>query len=125
MVLSNGQFRVMLFPVDFAASDSFYRNGLGLPVDHEWDFGADKGVVFWAGGGMVELLARDPGVSYPQPQGFSLLMQVDSTDRWFELARERGLTIIQEPKDFPWGHRIMRLTDPDGIVVSLFNPIQG
>ena len=42
-------------------------------------------------------------------------------DRWPPLARERGLTVMQEPTSYPWGHRVMRLADPDGMVVSLFS----
>ena len=121
MILPNGQFRVVFTPKDFEAADRFYRQGLELPIDHEWNYGGgDRGVVFIAGGGMVELLGAMPGSEYTRPQGIGVLVQVDDADRWFELARQRGLTIVQEPISFPWGHRVIRLADPDGLVVSLF-----
>ena len=124
MVLSNGQFRVVYSPRDYEAAAAFYRDGLGLPVDHEWDFGGgDRGVVFVAGGGMVELIGLMPGQEYVRPQGLGLLIQVEDADRWFKLAGERALNVVQEPTTFPWGHRIVRLADPDGIIVSLFAPV--
>lgn len=124
MVQPNGQFRVVFSPQDFEAAAAFYRDGLGLPVDHEWDFGGgDRGIVFIAGGGMVELIGLMPGQAYVKPQGLGLLIQVDDADRWYGLAQERGLPVAQEPTSYPWGHRIVRLADPDGIVVSLFSPV--
>jgi len=124
MVLSNGQFRVMFTARDFDASRAFYGEGLGLALDHDWDFGpADRGAVYLAGGGMVEFFALAPDAAYVQPQGMGLLMQVDDTDAWHQRALERGLTVVQPPTNYPWGHRIVRLSDPDGIVVSLFSPI--
>jgi predicted enzyme related to lactoylglutathione lyase len=123
-MLADGQFRVVFFPQNYEASVAFYREGLGLPVDHEWDYGGgDRGIVFIAASGMIELLGLAPGQEYVRPQGIGILVQVEDADRWFQLARERGLTVVQEPTSFPWGHRIVRLTDPDGIVVSLFATI--
>ena len=124
MVLTNGQFRVVYSPQDYEAAAAFYRDGLGLPVDHDWDFGGgDRGIVFIAGGGMVELIGLMPGQEYVKPQGIGLLIQVDDADRWFKLAGERALNVVQEPTSYPWGQRIVRLADPDGIVVSLFAPV--
>ena len=124
MTLPTGQFRIVFSPKDFESSAAFYRQGLALPIDHEWDYGGgDRGIVFLAAGGMIELLGLAPGAQYVQPQGVSVLVQVDSADRWYSLAKERGLKVLQEPTTFPWGHRVVRLEDPDGLVVSLFNPV--
>lgn len=124
MALANGQFRVVFSPKDYEAGMAFYRSGLELPVDHEWDYGGgDKGIVFHAAGGMIELLGLAPGAAYVQPQGIGVLIQVDSADRWYELAKQRGLKVVQEPTSFPWGHRVVRLADPDGLVISLFHTI--
>jgi predicted enzyme related to lactoylglutathione lyase len=122
MILANGQFRFVFSPRDFEASVAFYKEGLALPVDHEWDYGGgDQGAVFLAGGGMVELLGLQPGQEYVAPQGTSMLIQVDDADRWLVLARDRGMKVLQEPVTYPWGHRVLRLADPDGITVSLFS----
>ncbi len=124
MSLSSGQFRLVFSPKDFEASRAFYRDGLSLPVDHEWDYGGgDRGIVFLAASGMIELLGLAPGAQYVQPQGLGVLIQVDSADRWYALASERGLPVAQEPTSYPWGHRVLRLQDPDGLVVSLFSLI--
>ncbi len=124
MSLPSGQFRVVFSPKDYEAARAFYRDGLSLPVDHEWDYGGgDCGIVFLAASGMIELMGLAPEAQYVQPQGLGVLIQVDSADRWFDLARERSLPVVQEPTSYPWGHRVVRLKDPDGLVVSLFSVI--
>jgi catechol 2,3-dioxygenase-like lactoylglutathione lyase family enzyme len=124
MSLPTGQFRLVFSPKNYEASHAFYVQGLGLPIDHEWDYGGgDRGIVFLAASGMIELLGLAPGAQYVQPQGVGVLIQVDSADRWHQLAQERSLPVIQEPVTYPWGHRVVRLQDPDGLVVSLFHPV--
>lgn len=123
-MLPNGQFRLVFFPKDYAASVAFYRDGLTLPIDHDWDYGSgDKGTVFIAASGMIEVMGLAEGAQYVKPQGLGVLIQVDDADRWHQLAKERGLTITQAPTSYPWGHRVLRLADPDGVIVSLFSTI--
>lgn len=122
MVLSNGQFRFVFTARDYPTSVAFYRHSLGLPVDHDWDYGpADKGTVFLAGTGIIEIFVLPPGTDWVKPQGISMLIQVDDADRWLQRAQEHNLKIIQEPVSYPWGHRVLRVEDPDGIIVSLFS----
>ena len=125
MTLPAGEFRLVFVPRNYEASVAFYRDGLALPVDHDWDYGGgDRGTVFKAASGMIELLGQTVGSTYVRPQGVIVLIQVEDVDRWPQLARERGLTVMQEPTSYPWGHRVMRLADPDGMVVSLFSPVK-
>lgn len=119
------QFRVMFTPRDYQKSLAFYRDGLSLPIDHDWDYGpSDCGTVFIAAGGMIELFGHAPETTPAAPAGMGLLIQVEDADRWLELAQERRLTILEEPTSQPWGQRTLRLQDPDGIIVTLFHPIQ-
>lgn len=125
MVLTEGQFRFFFNPQDFEKSDQFYRKGLELPLDHDWNFGpGDRGAVFHAGKGMVEILELAPGAAYVKPQGISMMIQVQDVDDWYKRAQDRKLAVIQEPATYPWGHRVLRLQDPDGIVVSLFHVVE-
>ena len=126
MLFPNGQFRFLFTPRDYDAARAFYRNGLQLPIDHEWDYGGgDKGIVFLAGGGMVELLGLFPGQEYVKPQGVGMVVQVENADRAHELALQRGLPVLEGPVTQPWGHRTVRLQDPDGVVVTLFEVVGG
>ena len=124
MVLPKGQFRVVFSPKNYAASVAFYGDGLSLPIDHDWNYGSgDFGTVFIAAGAMIEVLGEAPAAEYKKPQGISILIQVDDADKWFGLAKARSLPIAQEPTSYPWGHRVLRISDPDGLLISLFSLI--
>lgn len=125
MVVSNGQFRWMFVAKDYEASIAFYRDGLGLPVDHDWNFGPqDRGTVFQAGAGIVEVLGGLPGQAYAAPQGAWMAIQVADPDAFYQLALERGLTVVEQPTTYPWGQRMLKVQDPDGIVIWLFAPVK-
>ena len=47
--------RVLLQPVDFERSLRFYAESLGLHVYRQWGSGSTRGVVFFLGGGLLEL----------------------------------------------------------------------
>lgn len=124
MTETTGQFRLVFSPKNFEAATIFYRDGLGLGVDHEWDYGGgDQGIVFYAAAGMIELLGMVDANAYVAPQGLGVLLQVDDADRWYALAQDKGLRVVQPPTSYPWGHRVLRLADPDGLVISLFSLI--
>jgi predicted enzyme related to lactoylglutathione lyase len=122
MTLPNGQFRLVFTARDYTASVAFYRDGLQLPIDHDWDYGPDdKGSVFHAGSGMVEIFAPASGAAVVKPQGISMSIQVDDADRWYQMALKHQLPILQEPVSYPWSHRMFKVSDPDGIVIGLFS----
>lgn len=125
MVLRNGEFRFVFTAGDYAKSIAFYRDELELPVHHDWDYGPDdKGTVFHAGSALIEIFAAVSNMAYIKPTGVGMLLQVDDVDAWYKRALDRNLPVTQEPTTYPWGHRVMRLVDPDGIVVSLFSPVK-
>jgi hypothetical protein len=47
--------RVLVHPTDFERSFRFYAENLGLHVYREWGRGCTRGVVFFLGGGLLEL----------------------------------------------------------------------
>jgi lactoylglutathione lyase len=115
-----GQFRLMFTAKNYDKSVEFYREGLGLQLDHDWDEGpGDKGSVFKAGGGMVEVFAPAPEAAYEPPRGVSMLIQIDDADEWLQLAEARGLSVVEGPTTQPYGQRTLRLSDPDGVMVTL------
>ena len=124
MILSNGEFRVVFVAKDYKASTAFYGEVLQLPVHHDWDFGEnDCGTVYHCGSGLVEVLGSLPGTEYAAPKGAWISMQVDDVDAVFDHVAKAGVKIVDEPKDYPWGHRILKVADPDGLNIWLFAPV--
>ena len=48
--------RTIIHPSDLDRSLAFYRDGLGLAVAREFGAGDGRGVVFFAGGGLIEVV---------------------------------------------------------------------
>ena len=112
--------RVLLQPVDFERSFRFYAENLGLHVHREWGSGSTKGVVFFLGGGFLEL----PGSSRTgASESVGLWLQVRDVHAVGHELEEARVDIIELPTDKPWGLREMQLRDPDGLrIVSVEVP---
>jgi predicted enzyme related to lactoylglutathione lyase len=125
VVVPTGEFRFLFVARDYAATVAFYRDDIGLPVDHDWDEGPeDRGSVFRAASGLIEVFALAPGKTYIAPRGVWMLIQVADVDQTYRRLVERGLPVLEPPASHPWGHRSFRVSDPDGIPVALFSPVK-
>lgn len=119
-----GKFRFIFRTQNYEGSVAFYRDGLGLPVVGSWDRGpAERGTLFQAASGIIEVLALAPGRERVSLQGGELAYEVDDVDGWYQRVQEKGLPIRGELADKPWGHRSFSVTDPDGIKVILYSTI--
>ncbi len=108
--------RVLVSPRDLERSIRFYEETLGLAVYREWGQGRERGVVFFLGGGLLEISGSS---AEPAPGAVRLFIQV----RDLRAARERlaalGVPIEQEPAVRPWGLFEMVVRDPDGLALVL------
>jgi predicted enzyme related to lactoylglutathione lyase len=104
--------RVLLQPTDFEESFRFYSETLGLHVYREWGSEANRGVVFFLGGGFLEL----SGSSRTRTSGnVSLWLQVRDVDAVGRRLKDAGVEVLGEATDKPWGLREMAIRDPDGM----------
>jgi len=115
------------FPVLFAARVSecaaFYE-GLGftrhfqLPPDGEPAyFGLRRGAAELA------IVSMDwPRQHYDLEPGerprFEMFVYADDVDGTVEMLRARGIRVLREPADMPWGERVAYVTDPEGNPVA-------
>jgi len=104
--------RVLLRPTDFERSFRFYVRTLGLHIYREWGSGLTKGVVFFLGGGFLELSGSSEA---PSTEKVSLWLQVRDVDALGQELEEAGVDIVEPPVDKPWRLREMRIEDPDGV----------
>jgi catechol 2,3-dioxygenase-like lactoylglutathione lyase family enzyme len=108
--------RFMLHPRDYDRSVSFYRDVLGLHPMREFGAGATRGVVFFLGGGFLELTDRQ---DQPPAPSTELWLQVrDAHDAEREL-RAAGVPVIESAVEKPWGLIELRVADPDGLTLIL------
>lgn len=108
--------RVLLRPVDLGRSLAFYGETLGLAVYREFGEGDHRGVVFFLGGGLLEVSGRAGGAAGPN---VGLWLQVRDLDAAYAELVERGVTILRPPALEPWGLRELWVADPDGVRIAV------
>jgi len=108
--------RTLLHPADLDRTLAFYRDGLGLAVAREFGDGDHRGVVFFAGGGFLEVVGTGPAHGRP---GVELWLQVRSMTATVDELAGRGVALTREPVLEPWGLVEAWLDDPDGVRIHL------
>ncbi len=110
------QSRVLLRPQDFDASVAFYEDQVGLVRYRDWGDPV-SGVVFFLGGGFLELTSG--GQDSELPAGFRLWWQVPDVHAAADELADRGVPIAQPPERKPWGLIECSVHDPDGTELVL------
>ncbi|MFI1972380.1 glyoxalase [Streptomyces cinnamoneus] len=108
--------RILLRPTDPERSRAFYGGALGLAVYREFGTGPERGVVYFLGGGFLEVSGRSDAP--PQP-GLELWIQVADAARAHEELLERGVRVLEPPEKKPWGLIEMWIADPDGVRIAV------
>jgi predicted enzyme related to lactoylglutathione lyase len=106
--------RVLLHPRDLERSLHFYEQVLGLAVYREWGEGRYRGVVFFLGGGLLEVSGSG---DEPVTDAVRVFLQVRDLRAVHEQLVERGVVIEEEPELKPWGLFEFLARDPDGLAL--------
>ena len=111
---------------DVGVTAAFYRDVLGLEVEHE--NGSPYGTVtipgvlhfgLWERRAAAEAMFGDASAAERVPLGFVLGFEVDDVGRAAAAIAERGGTVVQEPKEEPWGQKVSRFLLPSGMIAEV------
>jgi predicted enzyme related to lactoylglutathione lyase len=108
--------RVLLRPSSLAGSRRFYRDTLGLAIYREFGDAENPSVVFFLGGGFLEVSGEAGETGMPN---LSLWLQVRDVAGEHQRLKALGAEILQPPCRQPWGLVEMWLADPDGVPIVL------
>ena len=108
--------RILLRPADLDRSRRFYRDTLGLAVYREFGDRDDPGLVFFLGGGYLEISGVGDGTT---ARNFALWIQVRDLAAERRRLQAAGVEILREPEREPWGLLEMWIADPDGLRIVL------
>jgi len=103
--------RILLRPLEPQRTLDFYERVLELPIYREFGEPGARGVVFFLGGGFLEVSAsaEDPATDATQ-----LWLQVRDLAAAHRHLTSHGVRIEEPPCEKPWGLHEMRARDPDG-----------
>ncbi|KUO07846.1 VOC family protein [Streptomyces sp. DSM 15324] len=108
--------RILLRPTDPERSRVFYGEQLGLGVYREFGTGPERGIVYFLGGGFLELSGR---AQTPPDPAVRLWWQVADVTAAYEELRAKGVAVARAPVKEPWGLVEMWIEDPDGTPIVL------
>src|SRR5438128_1383377 len=102
----------------------FYRDGLGL-LFAPTSYGDGS---FETKVGEVRVLLHpdfdDSLRSLKRGAGVLIHLWVPDADAYFAQVRSRGVAVLDEPEDRPWG-RHFSVVDPDGYRIDVLGPLKG
>ena len=93
---------------DFAASIDYYVNQLGFEKEWDWGSPADFGCV---GRGEAQIFLCQGGQGQP---GMWMSIFLEDVDALHEEYKKSGASILEPPRNYPWGSREMIVEDLDG-----------
>jgi len=106
---------VTFYVSDLKRAVEFYEETLGLEKKYEYS----SYVGFECGGveiGLVPKLAEEQKVSPLSP---SVEFLVDDVEKVYNELKNKGVKIIKELHEEPWGGRQATFTDPDGNILEI------
>jgi predicted enzyme related to lactoylglutathione lyase len=125
------EMRVPLTISEYERLIKFYCNGLGIEPAEIWNNWQGQDLVLNMGKAMMEILDEVHAESIDQlevgrPISSQILFTFDVPD--LEATMERliahGVKSLHPPIKKPWGDYIVRLQDPDGLQITLFQTVK-
>lgn len=122
------ELRVALTVADFERSIKFYCEGLGLEPAQIWNNGQGQALILDMGKATLEIFDEAQRQTIDEieagKQGVSgqirFALQVPDVKTAMERLLAHGATLVHAPIITPWGDYNVRLQDPDGIQITLF-----
>ncbi len=119
--------RVALTASDYERLVKFYCAGLGLEPAAIWNNGDGKAMMLDMGHATLELFDEEQARLIDALEAgrrlsgqVRLALQVPDLNAAIERLLAHGATLVHEPVTTPWGDRNVRMQDPDGMQVTLF-----
>ncbi len=121
------ELRIALTVADYERSVKFYTEGLGLEPAAIWNNGEGHALILNMGSGTLEVFDEaqaeaidgiEAGKRVSGQVRFAL--QVPDVQAAMERLLAHGATLVHPPVVTPWGDTNVRLQNPDGMQITLF-----
>lgn len=114
---------------DLQKSIHFYTDGLGFEIVHKMDRdGKLQYVAMRAGNAQIGLGQDDFAKGKDRKKGVGLRIWLNTTQDVTAIAARAtaaGIALDAPPAKLPWGPMAFAVTDPDGFMLSISNPMNG
>jgi len=121
------ELRIALTSGDYERLVKFYSAGLGIHPSAIWNNDGGQAMILDMGKATLELFDERQAEIIDQLEAgrrvsgqVRLALQVPDLEAAMERLLAHGATLVHEPVRTPWGDYNVRLQDPDGMQITLF-----
>ncbi|MFN8384255.1 MAG: VOC family protein [Anaerolineales bacterium] len=121
------ELRIALTVQDYERSVKFYCDGLGLEPAAIWNNGGGQALMLEMGKATLEVFDEAQAKTIDQLETekrisgqIRFALQVPDLKIAMERLLAHGATLVHPPVTTPWGDYNVRLQDPDGMQITLF-----
>jgi uncharacterized glyoxalase superfamily protein PhnB len=125
------ELRVALTTRDYERLVKFYCDGLGIEPAQLWNNGQGQAMILDMGKATLEIFDEIQAQTIDQIEAgkrlsgqVRLAIQVPDLDAAIERLVAHGAIVVHPPIITPWGDYNVRLQDPDGMQVTLFQAME-
>lgn len=121
------ELRVALTTSEYERLVQFYCDGLGIEPAQLWTNDQDRAVILELGQATLEIFDEGHAEIIDQIETgkrtsgtIRFALRVPDLQAAMDRLLARGARLVHPPVITPWGHHNVRLQDPDGLQVTLF-----
>ena len=121
------ELRVALTTSDYERSIKFYCDGLGIQPSALWSNGGGRALILDMAKATLEIFDEVQAATIDQIEAeqrisgqIRFALQVPDLKAAMERLLAHGATLVHPPIITPWGDYNVRLQDPDGMQITLF-----
>ena len=125
------ELRVALTTDEYERLVKFYSTGLGIEPAQIWNNGQGRALILEMGQATLEIFDEAQAETIDQIEAGQRLsgpirfaLQVPDLQAAMERLLAHGATLIHPPVITPWGDYNVRLQDPDGLQITLFQIVE-
>lgn len=124
------ELRVALTTSDYERSVKFYCDGLGIEPAAIWNNGGGRALILNMGKATLEIFDETQAETIDQIEAeqrisgqIRFALEVPDLKIAMERLLTHGATLVHPPIITPWGDYNVRLQDPDGMQITLFQTL--
>jgi len=121
------ELRIALTTTDYERSVKFYCDGLGIEPAAIWNNDGGQALMLTMGSATLEIFDEAQAQTIDQLEAgqrvsgqIRFALQVPDLMGAMERLLAHGATLVHPPVSTPWGDHNVRLQDPDGMQITLF-----
>ncbi|HNK62421.1 MAG TPA: VOC family protein [Anaerolineales bacterium] len=125
------ELRIAITTHDYERLVKFYCQGLGIEPAAIWNNGQGQALMLTLGRANLEIFDEAQAETIDQLEAgqrvsgqVRLALQVPDIESAMERLLANGAILVHPPVATPWGDRNVRIQDPDGMQITLFQPAE-